>query len=180
MPIYARTATHPNANRVIPGLSGGLATQSIVGRALLSQLPDAELQRFIERADYWARRARVVLTCDTAQLMRSINLVRAQGYLCSYNQLLPGVGAIACPLPTPPGGERLAITVAGAVGSHRGAGGATSSARCCAKCARSARAGAAPSRRPASSARPDQRELPPAKAANRALADDPDRSLLPP
>jgi DNA-binding IclR family transcriptional regulator len=114
MPIYARTATHPSANRVIPGLAGGLATQSVVGRALLSQLSDTELQRFIERAEYWARRARVALNCDANQVLRSINLVRAQGYLCSYNQLLPGVGAIACPLPTPPGGERLAITVAGA------------------------------------------------------------------
>jgi histidine ammonia-lyase len=45
--------------------------------------------------------------------MRTIEFVREHGYLCSYNQLLPGVGAVSCPLPMPHAGEQLAITVAG-------------------------------------------------------------------
>ena len=113
MPIYVRSATHSEAVRVIPGLSGGLATQSVVGRSLLSTLPAAELVRFIERANYWAKRARVGAPLDTDQLMRSIEFVRDHGYLCSFNQLLPGVGAVSCPLPTLHDGEQLAITIAG-------------------------------------------------------------------
>ena len=113
MPIYVRSATHAEAVRVIPGLSGGLATQSVVGRTLLSTLPDNELTRFIERAGYWAKRARVGIPHDPEQLMRSVEFVREHGYLCSFNQLLPGVGAVSCPLPMLHDGEQLAITIAG-------------------------------------------------------------------
>ena len=44
--------------------------------------------------------------------MRAIEFVREHGYLCRYNLLFPGVGAISCPLPDG-AGERLAVTVAG-------------------------------------------------------------------
>ncbi len=113
MPIYVRSATHAEAVRVIPGLSGGMATQSVVGRALLSTLGDAELARYAERAAYWSKRARVGLPHDAEQLMRSVEFVREHGYLCGFNQLLPGVGAVSCPLPMLHDGEQLAITIAG-------------------------------------------------------------------
>jgi DNA-binding IclR family transcriptional regulator len=113
MPIYVHTAIHANAVRVIPGLSGGLATLSVVGRTLLSQLPDPDLQRFIERANYWANRARVSVNPGAEQIMRTVEFVREHGYLCSFNLLLPGVGAVSCPLPALHEGEQLAITVAG-------------------------------------------------------------------
>jgi hypothetical protein len=119
-----------------------------------------------------------VLTCDTTQVMRSINLVRAQGYLCSYNQLLPGVGAIACPLPTPPGGERLAITVAGAADRIEARAAyiiSTLLREVRALGATDAGAGATPG---APSA-PGTPETPLAMAANRAVTGDPDRSALP-
>ncbi len=113
MPIYVRTAIHASAARVIPGLSGGLATLSVVGRTLLSRLPDPELARFMERATYWAARARVTVSPDQDQLMRTIEFVRQHGYLCSFNLLLPGIGAVSCPLPVTNEGEQLAITVSG-------------------------------------------------------------------
>lgn len=113
MPIYVRTATHASATRVIPGLSGGLATLSVVGRTLLSRLSDPELSRFVERACYWATRARVTVNPDREQLMRTIEFVREHGYLCSFNLLLTGVGAVSCPLPVWHEGEQLAITVSG-------------------------------------------------------------------
>jgi DNA-binding IclR family transcriptional regulator len=113
MPIYVRSATHAEAVRVIPGLNGGLATQSVVGRALLSTLPDPELARFVERAGYWARRARVGVPHDPEQTLRAVEFAREHGFLCSYNQLLQGVGAVSCPLPTLQDGEQLAITIAG-------------------------------------------------------------------
>ena len=114
MPIYVSSAKHAKAWRVTAGLSGGLATESVVGRALLSTLTDVEVQRFIQRANHWAARTRTALASDSEQIMRAVEFVREHGYLCRYNLLFAGVGAISCPLPEV-GGERLAITVAGAV-----------------------------------------------------------------
>ena len=114
MPIYVRSAKHANAWRVTAGLSGGLATASVVGRTLLSTLPDLEVQRLIRRSNHWASRTRTGLVADAEQIMRAVDFAREHGYLCRYNLLFPGVGAISCPLPEA-GGERLAITVAGSV-----------------------------------------------------------------
>lgn len=119
MPVYARTASYPGAHHVLPGRSGGLATQSVVGRALLSVKSDAELRLFMQQAEFWARRARVTATHDTAQVMLAINGVRTLGYLCAYDQLVPGVGAVSYPLPLSDQDEPLAITVAGPTGRIR-------------------------------------------------------------
>jgi IclR family acetate operon transcriptional repressor len=115
MPLYVRTASYAGANHVTPGTSGGLATLSVVGRALLSTLPEDHLKRFIERAEYWSRRTRVATPHDPEQVMRAVAFVRKHGYLCSNNKLVPDVGAVSCPLPMQVQGERLAITVAGTV-----------------------------------------------------------------
>ncbi len=114
MPIYVRSAKHAKAWRVTPGLSGGLATHSVVGRTLLSTLGDLELRRFIERANLWASRTRSVVS-DAEQVHRAVEFVREHGYLCRYDLLLPGVGAISCPLAARGEGENLAVTVAGSV-----------------------------------------------------------------
>lgn len=113
MPLYVHAASHADAVRVIPGLSGGLAVQSVVGRTLLSELPDEKVNKLIDRSSYWAKRARVGMTFDRDQIMRNVQFVRENGYLCSFNLLLVGVGAVSCPLPHAVEGEQLAITVAG-------------------------------------------------------------------
>ena len=115
MPIYVRSAKHANAWHVTAGLPGGLATQSVVGRTLLSTLKDVDLHRFVQRANLWASRTRSGSVANAEQIMRAVDFVREHGYLCRYNLLLPGVGAISCPLPDTSDGERLAITVAGSV-----------------------------------------------------------------
>jgi DNA-binding IclR family transcriptional regulator len=122
MPIYARTATHSDALRSIPGLSGGLATLSVVGRTLLSMLHDVEIAKLMDRAGYWARRARVDASQDRDQIMRNVRFAREHGYLCGYNVLLAGVGAVSCPLPLVCEGEQLAITVAGSAARIERAG----------------------------------------------------------
>ena len=114
MPIYARSATHAKVWRVTPGLCGGLATHSVVGRTLLSTLPDADLRRFIDNANNWASRTRSS-PADAEQVLRSVAFVREHGYLCRYNLLLPGVGAVSCPLADGGAGDQLAVTVAGSV-----------------------------------------------------------------
>jgi len=114
IPIYVRSAKHSKAWRVTPGLCGGLATHSVVGRTLLSTLPDADLHRFIGDANQWASRTRSVLS-DAEQVLRAVEFVREHGYLCRYNLLVPGVGAISCPLAARGDGDHLAVTVAGSV-----------------------------------------------------------------
>jgi DNA-binding IclR family transcriptional regulator len=114
LPIYVKTAAHESAWRVTAGLPGGLATHSVVGRTLLSALPDVELQRHLRRAAHWATRTRQSAVPEPAEVMRAIEFVREHGYLCRYNLLFPGVGAISCPLPDGVG-EGLAVTVAGSV-----------------------------------------------------------------
>lgn len=113
MPVYARTASYPGAHHVLPGRSGDLATQSVVGRTLLSVKPEADLRLFLQQAEFWARRARVTAVHDAAQVTMAIKAVRTQGYLCAYDQLVPGVGAVSYPLPLSDEDEPLAITVAG-------------------------------------------------------------------
>ena len=116
MPIYVRAAKHANAWGVTPGVSGALATLSVVGRTLLSTLPDEEVGRCIRRSNQWAARTGSSAAADFEQIMRAVEFVREHGYLCRCNLLLLGVGAISCPVPSP-SGERLAITVAGS--AHR-------------------------------------------------------------
>ena len=113
LPVYVRLAKRADAWSVTPGSPGGLATLSVVGRTLLSTLPDVELRQFLDNANRWAARARIATAADSAQLMRAIEFVREHGYLCRYNLLFPGVGAISCPLPSSDARRSLAVTVAG-------------------------------------------------------------------
>lgn len=120
MPVYVRTASYKGAHHVIPGCTGGLATQSVVGQTLLSQKSDEELQYFIQRSEYWAKRTRATIAADSAQVLRAVAAVRESGYLCAFDQLLPGVGVASCALRPSAGGEPLAITVAGPTNRIRG------------------------------------------------------------
>ncbi len=113
MPVYVRTAAYKGAHQVIPGCTGGLATQSVVGQTLLSLKSNEGLEYFIQRSEYWARRTRVAIAADSAHVMRSISSVRANGYLCAFDQLLPGVGVVSRAFQPPATGEPMAITVAG-------------------------------------------------------------------
>jgi IclR family pca regulon transcriptional regulator len=113
LPIYSQAAAHVDAVRVIPGLNGGLATQSVVGRTLLSMLPDTKISSLIERAAFWAQRAGVEASQDRDQIMRNVKFTREHGYLCGNNSLQADVGAVSCPLPWAYEGEQLVISVAG-------------------------------------------------------------------
>jgi DNA-binding IclR family transcriptional regulator len=113
VPICVRSAKHAEALRVIPGLPSGLAILSVVGRTLLSTLPDDEIERVISRSVYWARRAGSDVMADGENALKAIEFVRQHGYLCSFNALWPGVGTVSCPLLHADNSERLAISVGG-------------------------------------------------------------------
>lgn len=113
MPVYVRTASYAGAHHVMPGCTGGLATQSVVGQTLLSLKSNEELHYWIQRSEYWARRTRVTITADAGQVMRSVASVRSNGYLCAFDQLLPGVGVVSWVFRPQSESEPMAITVAG-------------------------------------------------------------------
>jgi DNA-binding IclR family transcriptional regulator len=113
LPVYVRTATYHGAHHVTPGCPLGLATQSVTGQTLLSLLSDEALDYFLQRSEYWAKRARVAVTQDAAQVTASVRRAREQGHLCAFNQFLPGVGVVAFALPQGAGSEPLAVSVAG-------------------------------------------------------------------
>lgn len=115
LPVYVRPARHASAWSVDPGLPGGLATHSVVGRTLLSTLGETELRQFIQRAHQWAVRTRHGTPPETQELFRAIEFVREHGFLCRFHLLFQGIGAISAPLPRIGDGERLAVTVAGSV-----------------------------------------------------------------
>ncbi len=115
LPVYVRSASHASAWSVDPGLPGGLATHSVVGRTLLSMLGETELRQFIQRAHQWAVRTRHGTLPESQELFRAIEFVREHGFLCRFHLLFQGIGAISAPLPRIGDGERLAVTVAGSV-----------------------------------------------------------------
>lgn len=113
LPIYARAACYRGAHLVTPGCTNGLATQSVTGQTLLSLKTDADLKAFIQRAEFWAKRAKVTITQHAAQVMQNVASAREAGFLCAYDQLIAGIGAVSFPLPPPVCGEALVVTVAG-------------------------------------------------------------------
>lgn len=113
LPVYVRSASYRGGHIVTPGCTGGLATQSVVGQVLLSLQSDSVLKNHIQRSEFWARRSRVSLTQHEAKVMQSVSKVRETGYLCAFDQLLPGIGVVSCPLPLTANGDPLAITLAG-------------------------------------------------------------------
>jgi DNA-binding IclR family transcriptional regulator len=113
LPVYVRAATYRGAHVVATGRAGGLATESVTGHALLSSQSDEDLAYFIKRTEHWARRARVATTHGAAQVKQCVQSIRESGYLCTFDQLLPGLGVLSCPLPSAIAGKGLAITIAG-------------------------------------------------------------------
>lgn len=113
LPVFVRAATYRGAHVVSTGSAGGLATESLTGHALLSFQTDDELHHFIRRSEHWARRARVATTHTEEQVKLCVSRIRDAGFLCSFDQLLPGLGVISCPLPRVIAAEGLAISVAG-------------------------------------------------------------------
>ena len=121
LPVYVHAASCPRAHVVTPGHTGGLATQSVVGQVLLSLKSDAELECHIEQSEVWARRSRVSVVQSQADVVRSVARVRESGYLCAFDQLLPGVGVVSFPLPQSATADMLASfqRSPGSAGHHR-------------------------------------------------------------
>lgn len=113
LPVYVRAATYRGAHVVTTGRAAGLATESVTGQALLTFQTDEDLDYFITRSEHWAKRARIGTTHSKAQVKEYVQRIRRDGHLCNFDQMLPGIGILSCPLPSTTAGEGLTITVAG-------------------------------------------------------------------
>lgn len=107
--LYVRRAGHALALQISAGM-GSMLWRSAVGRTLLSQRSDQEVEDFLDGLDApdapRGRRQR-------EQIREQIRQIRDQGYFAGYDIFLKGVGAICVPLPGVATGGPLALAVAG-------------------------------------------------------------------
>lgn len=80
-----------------------------MGRALLAQLPEAELEAYLARAPFPARTAKTRTSADAVR--RAVDEVRARGYALVDQELEEGLRSIAVPLVGPPGTVPAALNV---------------------------------------------------------------------
>jgi DNA-binding IclR family transcriptional regulator len=86
---------------------------SIVGRVILSQMTDKEIERIYRFTTFWAKKQKTQPVPPFEDVTRAVAFVRKNNYLAGYDQWLEGVGAIAYPLKAPFEGYPLAIGVSG-------------------------------------------------------------------
>ncbi len=109
---YVRAAEHADAIDVRAGVTGGLMTLSVVGRALLSTLSDEEVLQIVQEGNTWSKSGQIGLHQDPEAVLRTIRNIRQRGYLYDTNLLLPGVGAVSFPLCGKGIDTPLALTIA--------------------------------------------------------------------
>lgn len=110
--VDVRRGEHPDAVDLARGYSGTLLMLSVVGRTLLSALPDTEVRELVAWTNRWARTSRLGLKIDPDTLVQTVRQVRAIGHLYDCNLLLPDVGAVSFPLRLGTSAETLALTIA--------------------------------------------------------------------
>jgi IclR family KDG regulon transcriptional repressor len=97
----------------IPIGVGLTLTNSVIGRVILSQMPEKEADRLISYTRYWAEINKAQPVPDKGEILSAIESARANGYLTGYNIWLRGVGTIAYPIQNPLAKVPLTISVSG-------------------------------------------------------------------
>jgi len=83
--------------------------QSSAGRAVLASLDNTEVERIL--AAVAAKEPRIKL--DVKEVRAALAVARRRRYICAYDVMILGVGAIAFPLPLDPSNAPFALVVAG-------------------------------------------------------------------
>lgn len=102
--------TFPISLRMTEGFAAPLFTTA-VGTAILSQLPDAEVESLLARAN--ARARRKADHVDGERVMRHVREARQRGFTVLYDAVFPDTGAIGVPFPSQVEGFPMAIGVGG-------------------------------------------------------------------
>ncbi len=107
-----RNGSPPTALEVPLGV--GLAlTNSASGRVLLSQMSDSKVEGVIRHTQYWIGTTRTPIVASRSDVLRSIDLIRANGHFTNYDSFRPGYGTVAYPVPSPLHGAPIALLVSG-------------------------------------------------------------------
>jgi DNA-binding IclR family transcriptional regulator len=114
--VYVKRAEHPLALQLPLGNLGAPLCQTVVGRVLLSMMPDAEIEKIVRYTNRWSRVTKAGFAFKAAEILECAAKIRRDGYLLDLHTWMPGLAAVAAPIPNRNGiGQNLALTVAGAV-----------------------------------------------------------------
>jgi DNA-binding IclR family transcriptional regulator len=113
--IYVRRPDHPLAVHLPTGNLGAPMCQTVVGRAILSLMPDSEVEKIVGYTNRWAKVTKAGFSFKPDEILASLARVRRDGYLYELNSWMAGLGAIAVPIPSKTGpAHNMALTIAGA------------------------------------------------------------------
>ena len=110
--FYVKRSEHPLAHHLPVGI-GITLCNSVVGRVVLSQMDDTEVERIYKYSVHWTRSQHAEAMRPLEEIEKSINFVRKNGYLIGYDVWLKGIGAVAYSLKAPFDGFPLAVSVSG-------------------------------------------------------------------
>jgi DNA-binding IclR family transcriptional regulator len=110
--VHVRRGEHPGAAQTPCGI-GSTLFRSTPGLAVVSQMTDEEIGKLVRYANHWSKKTKAELLSDLDQVMESVTKIREQGFASGFDCWLPGIGAIAYPLPSPFDGTPMAISVTG-------------------------------------------------------------------
>jgi DNA-binding IclR family transcriptional regulator len=105
---YFVPGTQPGSILLQLGRAGPLPCSG-AGRALLATLSDAEVTQVISKVR--SRESRFGFVPD--EVLEDVQTARRRRSLVSYDLMIPGVGAVAFPLPVPASGGAFALVVGG-------------------------------------------------------------------
>ena len=110
--FYVKRSEHPLAHHLPVGI-GITLCNSVVGRVVLSQMTDAEIERIYKYSVHWSRSQHTEAMRPFDEIEKAVNSVRKNGYLIGYDVWLKGIGAVAYALKAPFDGFPLAVSVSG-------------------------------------------------------------------
>jgi DNA-binding IclR family transcriptional regulator len=110
--VHVRKGSSPHATEFANGVGIPLC-RSIPGLAIVSQMPDIEIERLVLQTNLWAAHAKADQARPLQEVMDQVVAIRTNGVSVGYDCSMAGVGAIACPLVSPFDNAMLALSVTG-------------------------------------------------------------------
>ncbi len=114
--VHVLQALNPARAHLTLGTVRGLATSG-AGRALMSVMPDRDIQRLVLRINAEAKPGAPVVS--SADLMASIREIRATGYSFTTDTVTAGGGILAATLPIRVGGQIMVVGIGGCSSAMR-------------------------------------------------------------
>lgn len=112
--LYVKCADHRFALQLPVGNLGAPMCQTVVGRVMLSMMPDDDIEKIVGYTNRWGKVTKAGFNFKAAEILAKAAKIRKEGYLYESNNWTQGLGAIAAPVPRGgSAGQNLVLTVAG-------------------------------------------------------------------